>query len=172
MAEAGYAEGFDVTLQAIAQPVEYTQIAEIVAESVRQININVTVEPLEIGTFADNNGTGNFQWQSTGRGMRGDPSGYVIDFRTGTSQNLVWFGEGWSNDELDQLYDEALTTLDQGQRPPLYQRIQEIIATEAANLYTVQPYKFQAVNRRVTGMYVYFGNTNPGLRTVCVAAEE
>jgi peptide/nickel transport system substrate-binding protein len=171
MAEAGLADGFSVTLQSIASPADYTQIAEIVKESLKQINIDVTVEPLEIGTFADNNSTGNFEWQSTGRGMRGDPSGYVIDFRTGTSQNVTWFGDGWKNDELNALYDEALTTLDQSARPPLYHRIQEIIATEAANLYTAQPYKFQAVRKRVTGMYVYFGNTNPGLRTACVAAE-
>jgi peptide/nickel transport system substrate-binding protein len=171
MAEAGYADGFSVTLQSIASPPDYTQIAEILKEGVKAINIDVSVEPLEIGTFADNNSTGNFEWQSTGRGMRGDPSGYVIDFRTGTSQNVTWFGEGWKNDELNALYDEALTTLDQSARPPLYQRIQEIIATEAANLYSVQPYKFQVVRKRVTGMYVYFGNTNPGLRTACVAAE-
>lgn len=172
MAEAGLTDGFSVTLQAIASPADYTRIAEIVKESLRQINIDVSVEPLEIGTFADNNGKGNFEWQSTGRGMRGDASGYVIDFRTGTSQNLVWFGDGWKSDELNAIYDEALATLDQAARPPLYQRIQEIIATEAANLYTVQPYKFQAVRKGVSGMYVYFGNTNPGLRTACKAAEE
>ncbi len=169
MKEAGLEGGFKVTLQSIASPADYTQIAEIIKEALKQINIDVTVEPLEIGTFADNNGTGNFEWQSTGRGMRGDASGYVVDFRSGTALNLKWFGDGWKNDELDQLYDQALTTLDQSARPPMYHRIQEIIATEAANLYTVQPYKFQAVRKRLTGMYVYFGNTNPGLRTACVA---
>jgi peptide/nickel transport system substrate-binding protein len=171
MAEAGYEDGFAVTLQAISAPREYTQIAEIVREQVAQINIDVTVEPLEIGQFAENIGNGAFQWSSNARGMRGDPSGYVIDFRTGTSLHEAWFGDGWSNEEIDRLYDEALTTIDQSLRPEMYQRIQELIAIEAPNIYTVQPYTFQAVRNTVTGMYVYLGNTNPGLRTACVAAE-
>lgn len=169
MAEAGFADGFDVTLQAIAAPREYTQIAEIVREQLRPLNINVTVEPLEIGTFATNIGDGNFQWASTGRGMRGDPSGFVIDFRTGTPQNATWFGDGWSNDEINTLYDEALATSDVEARLAAYQRIQEIIAEEAPNLYTVQSYKYQIANARVTGMYVSFTDFNPGLRTACVS---
>ena len=166
--EAGFEGGFDVTLQAIAAPREFTQIAEIVREQLKPLNINVTVEPLEIGTFATNIGDGNFQWASTGRGMRGDPSGYVVDFRNGTTLNQAWFGDGWKNEELDKLYDEALATADVEQRHAAYQRIQEIILEEVANLYTVQPYKYQAVTGRVEGMYVSYTDFNPGLRTACV----
>jgi len=169
MEEAGYADGFDVELQAIAAPRSYTQNAEIVSEAVKQLNINASVVPLEIGTFADNIGTGAYQWAATGRGMRGDPSGYVIDFRQGTTQNVTWFGDGYNNDEFNTLYDQALAETDPAARVPMYQRLQEIIAEDAAHLYLVQPYKFQAVNNRLTGMYVFFGNTNPGLRTACAS---
>lgn len=168
MQEAGFADGFDVTLQAIAAPREYTQIAEIVRERLKPLNINVTVEPLEIGTFATNIGDGNFQWASTGRGMRGDPSGYVVDFRNGTTLNQAWFGDGWQNEEIDTLYDEALATADVETRLAAYQRIQEIIAEDVPNLYTVQPLKFQAANQRVEGMYVSYTDFNTGLRTACV----
>jgi peptide/nickel transport system substrate-binding protein len=171
MQEAGLESGFDVTLEAIAAPRDYTQIAEIVREQLRPLNINVTVEPLEIGTFAEHNGAGTFQWQSTGRGMRGDPSGYVVDFRTGTPNNLTWFGDGWSNEEIDRLYDEALATADVAERMADYQRIQEIIAEDVPNLYTVQPTKFQVANQRVEGMYVSYTDFNTGLRTACVTEE-
>jgi len=171
MQEAGLEGGFDVTLQAIAAPREYTQIAEIVRERLRPLNINVTVEPLEIGTFATNIGDGTFQWASTGRGMRGDPSGFVIDFRSGTALHETWFGEGWSNEEIDRLYDEALATADVAQRLAAYQRIQEIIAEDVPNLYTVQPFKFQVANQRVEGMYVSYTDFNTGLRTACVTEE-
>jgi peptide/nickel transport system substrate-binding protein len=167
MVEAGYADGFKVTLQAISAPRDYTQIAEIVQQAVKQLNIDVTVEPLEIGTFAKNIGDGTFEWASTARGMRGDPSGYVVDFRSGTALNQKWFGDGWKNDELDAAYDEALATLDSARRHDLYRRIQEIILTEVANLYTVQPYKFQAARKRVTGWYVWYVGTNTSLREAC-----
>jgi peptide/nickel transport system substrate-binding protein len=154
MAEAGYADGFKVVLQAISAPREFTQIAEIMKEALKEINIDVEVQPLEIGTFADNVGSGNYEWCSTGRGMRGDPSGFVIDFRSGTANNVKWFGDGYLNEELDAAYDEALATTDDAKRHELYRRIQEIIATDVAHLYTVQPYKFQATRKRLTGMYV------------------
>jgi len=171
MTEAGLADGFEVTLQAISAPRDYTQIAEIVRERLKELNIDVIVEPLEIGTFAKNIGEGTFQWASTGRGMRGDPSGFVVDFRSGTASNLLWFGDGWKNDEVDTLYDEALATTDQATRLEAYHRIQQIVLEEAANLYTVQPYKFQIVGERVEGMYVSYTDFNPGLRTSCVTDE-
>src|SRR5262249_46105993 len=128
MADAGFANGFSVTLQAISAPHDYTQIAEIIAEAGPPLKIKVEVQPLEIGTFAKNIGDGTYEWASTGRGMRGDPSGFVIDFRNGTANNKVWFGDGWKNDELDKAYDDALATTDSAQRHALYKRIQEIIA--------------------------------------------
>jgi peptide/nickel transport system substrate-binding protein len=172
MADAGYADGFEVELQSIAAPRYYTQTAEIISEAVKQLNIDAKVVPLEIGTFADNNGKGLYQWQATGRGMRGDPSGYVIDFRQGTTQNVTWFGDGYNNEEFNTLYDQALAELDQDARVPMYQRLQEIIAEDVAHLYLVQPYKFQVVNNRLTGMTVNYSDTNRGLRTACVSDAE
>ena len=92
MEEAGLADGFSVELQAISAPRDYTQIAEIVRENCAQLNIDVTVQPLEIGQFAENVGNGSYEWCSTGRGMRGDPAHFVIDFRSGTNLNVIWFG--------------------------------------------------------------------------------
>ncbi|MGH2534836.1 MAG: ABC transporter substrate-binding protein [Thermomicrobiales bacterium] len=171
MSDAGYAEGFSVSLQAISAPRDYTQIAEIIRERLSVLNIDVAVEPLEIGTFAENIGNGNFEWASTGRGMRGDPSGFLIDYRTGTSLNVKWFGDGWTNAEVNTLYDEALATTDQAARLAAYHRIQHILLEGAVNLFSVQPYKFQVARSRVEGMYVSYTDFNPGLRTSCVAED-
>lgn len=169
MADAGFADGFKVALQAIAAPREYTQIAEIVQQAVKQLNIEVEVQPLEIGTFAANIGSGEFEWASTGRGMRGDPSGHVVDFRSGTANNVVWFGDGWKNDEIDSLYDQGLAELDQAKRHDIYNQLQELLLDEMPNMYTVVSYKYQAVSTALQGMYVFYGNTNPGLRTVTIS---
>jgi peptide/nickel transport system substrate-binding protein len=168
MTEAGFADGFAVEFQAIAGG-EHVRIAEIIQQAVKQININAEIIPIEIGTFAENIGKGEFQWAATARGMRGDPSAHVVDFRSGTSNNLAWFGDGWISKELDALFDEALVTLDQDARKTMYDDIQRIILDEVPNLYTVQSMKFQAVNNRLQGMYVFYGNTNMGLREVTVA---
>jgi peptide/nickel transport system substrate-binding protein len=168
MEEAGYGEGFSVTLIAIAAPRDYTQIAEVIREQLKAISIDVKVEPQEIGTFVDSLNSG-FDWASTGGGMRGDPSGYFLSFRSGLGAHPTQHGDGWRSEELDTLYDEALATSDVEERRQLYRRLQEIvIKDEAINIFTVQPLKFQVIRKRLTGMYVAYTDFNTGLRTACV----
>jgi peptide/nickel transport system substrate-binding protein len=167
MAEVGYEDGFEVELQAIAGP-EHVPIAEIVQAQLEQLNINVNVVPLEIGEFAANNAEGAFEWQATGRGMRGDPSQYVVDFRPPARRE--WFTE-WENDELTELYEDALQTSDTDERLEMYRRIQEIILDEVPNMYTVQPYRFHVVRNRLQGMYVSYTDSHVGLREVWVEDE-
>ena len=162
MSEAGV-NGFNVTLQAIANPNDYVQIAEIVKAQLSKININVTVQPLEIGTFADNNSSGNFEWHSTGRGMRGDPSGYMSDFDPSGSTYKAWFEGGWKNDELTSLLNDALGNPDQAKRHDQYRRMQEIVLTEWPTIPTVDPTLYQVVRARVQNMYVSIDGTEKGL---------
>ena len=169
MEEAGLADGFPVTMIAISAPREYTQIAEIIAEQLKQINIDVTVEPQEIDTFVESINS-EFDWASTGGGMRGDPSGYFVQFRSSDEGSYpIYYGDGWKSDKLDQLYDEALATTDQAARHDLYQQLQKLVLEENPYLYTVQPLKFQIVNKRITGMYVAYTDFNTGLRFACAA---
>lgn len=167
MSEAGVS-GFDVTLQAIANPNDYVQIAEIVKAQLSKIGINVTVQPLEIGTFAQNNSTGAFEWASTGRGMRGDPSGYMSDFDPTGSTYKAWFEGGWKNDELTQLLNDALGNPDQAKRHDQYRRMQEIVLTEWPTIPTVDPTLYQVVRGRVQNMYVSIDGTEKGLTEVWV----
>ena len=46
--------------------------------------------------------------------------------------------------------------------------MQQIVAEEVPNLYTVNPFKFQLVRNRVKNMYVSYTNMNPGLREAWV----
>jgi ABC-type transport system substrate-binding protein len=82
------------------------------------------------------------------------------------------FGEGWKSDEMDQLYDQALSTTDHEQRKEIYTQLQRVLLTqELPNIYTVQPLKFQVIRKRVTGMYVAYTDFNTGLRTACVTED-
>jgi peptide/nickel transport system substrate-binding protein len=162
MAQAGVS-GFDVTLQAIANPNDYVQIAEIIKSHLAKININVTVQPLEIGTFGQNNSTGAFEWAQTGRGMRGDPSGYFADFDPTGSTYKAWFAGGWTNDEMTRLLNDALGNTDQASRHMQYRRMQEIALTEWPTMPIVDPTIYQVVRSRVQNMYVSIDGTEKGL---------
>ena len=163
MSDAGMTGGFSVTMQSIAHPVDYTLNAEVMKEHLRRININVTVQPLEIGTFARNNGQGDFEWQSTGRGMRGDPSGFIADFDPNSSIYKAWYQGGYNNKELTDLYYEGLHTTDSTRRLSIYRRLQEIVLTEWPALPIVNPMIYFVVRRRLHEMYVAYEATERGL---------
>jgi peptide/nickel transport system substrate-binding protein len=169
MADAGFADGFSVTLQSIATPRDFTSCAEVVREHLADINIDVSVEPLEFGTFAKNNGEGNYDWQLTGRGFRGDPSGFLNEFNPKSAIFPNWFGENWNNEELTALLDEGLLTADQARRHELYTQAQQILLTEAVHVTLVQPMVYHVVRNRVKGMAVsYSGDIAYGLKVAWV----
>jgi peptide/nickel transport system substrate-binding protein len=163
---AGYTNGFSVTLQTIANPNEYVQIAQIVAAQLAKIGIKVTVQPLEIGTFATNNSTGNFDMCCTGRGMRGDPSGYFTDFDPQGSTYKAWFQGGYRNDKLTNLIYDGLAENNQAKRFAIYKQAQEIVLSQLPTMPLVDPVKYQAVRTKVKGMYVSQDDTERGLPQV------
>jgi peptide/nickel transport system substrate-binding protein len=168
MADAGFADGFDITLYAIANH-DATQTAEVVQQQLKEIKINVEVISEEIGPFAKRVGDGTFDWCSTGRGMRPDVTRYVNDFGDPAAGVAArWFnnGDGWKNDELIENYQKAKIELNSEERHKQIRRIQEIVLDEAPHIYTCQPMKFHAVRSNLKDMYVGFNDFHPGLRTV------
>lgn len=169
MEEAGYADGFSVTLQSIATPRDFTQAAEVVREHLKEINIDVTVEPLEFGSFAENNGNGDYEWQLTGRGFRGDPSGYLNEFNPASAIFPLWFGENWNNEELTQLLNDGLSTADIAKRKEIYTKAQQILLEEAVHITLAQPMVYHIVSDRLKNMAVsYSGDFAYTLKTAWV----
>ena len=165
MADAGHADGFSVTLQSISTIRDITTCAEVVQEQLKQINIDVKVQPLEFAVFAKNNGAGDFDMQLTQRGFRGDPSGYTNEFMPKAAIYAKWFGDGWKNDELNTTLNEALSTADVAKRKELYIKAQQILLTEQVHITLVQPMVYYVVNKRVKNMSVSFsGDIAYGLK--------
>jgi len=168
MASAGYANGFPITLYAISQPPITTQIAEVVKEQLKAIGIEVTVVSEEIATFAKRNGDGTFDFCSTARGMRHDPTGYINEYgRPTVGAAATWFnkGDGWKNDEAIKLYDQCVVNLDPASRHQQVRRIQEIALDEYPHLTLFQNYKFLAVRTYLKDMYVAYTDFYTGLKT-------
>jgi peptide/nickel transport system substrate-binding protein len=161
MADAGYADGFAITCQSFATPRDYTQAAEVVKEHLKPLKIDMTVQPTEAGTFATNNGQGNFDMQLTGRGFRDDPSGHFNEFSPKSAIFPRWFGDGWKNDELTAKINDGLSTADPAKRHPIYYDIQRILLSELVHIPVVQPAAYMVVTKRMKNMAVSF-TADPG----------
>ena len=80
MAAAGESKGFSVKLSTFSMPIDRHQIASVIKSQLKAINIDVDIVAQEPGTFDANNGVGNFEWDLTARGMRGDVDGYMNEY--------------------------------------------------------------------------------------------
>ena len=168
MADAGLAKGFSVTMTTFAQQ-DYPQISAVVQSQLKQINIDVNIVAQEGGTFAANNGAGRFDWDLTGRGMRGDVDGYVAEFHPAAPVFKIWYPE-YRNVKAWRGIGNGRIQLDPDKRLPIYQAAQRELLANPVQIPLVAIKKYQVVRKRVQNMYVAFSDFNSGLRNVWLSS--
>ena len=164
MSQAGQSRGFSVKLSTFSTPLDFPQVAAVIRSQLRAINIDVEIVAQEPGTFATKNGIGDFEWDLTARGMRGDVDGFMAEFNPSAAIYRIWYPE-YRNVRVWRAVGNGRITLDQAKRLPLYKDAQRRLLNDLPQIPLVQVQKFQAVRRRVQGMYVSFDDFNTGLRS-------
>ena len=163
MAAAGQTKGFSVKLSTFSTPLEFQQIASVIKSQLKAINIDVEIVAQEPGTFAANNGTGNFEWDLTARGMRGDIDGYLGEYNPSNTIYQRWYPL-YKNVKVWRAIGNGKITLDPAKRLPIYKGAQIQLQNDLPQIGLIQVNKYQVVNKRVQGMYVAFDDFNTGLR--------
>jgi peptide/nickel transport system substrate-binding protein len=164
MADAGQQRGFSVTMTTFALQ-DYPLISAVVQSHLRRINIDVDIVTQEAGTFAAANGMGTFDWDLTGRGMRGDVDGYVAEFHPAAPVFRIWYPE-YRNVRAWRGIGNGRIELDPAKRIPIYKDAQRALLLNPVQIPLVAIKKYQVVRKRVRNMYVAFSDFNTGLRTV------
>ena len=167
MRQAGFGNGFEVTMSTFSTPLDFGQVAAVIKSQLDQIGINVNIKAEEPGTFAANNGAGRFDWDLTARGMRGDVDGYTSEFNPANAIYKVWYPE-YKNVKMWRLVGNGFITLDDKKRLAMYKDLEKILLTELLQVPLVAVSKFQVVRKRVKNMYVAFSDFNTGLKTAWV----
>ena len=164
MADAGESRGFKVTMTTFALQ-DYPLVAAVVQSQLRAINIDVEIVAQEAGTFAANNGRGTFDWDLTGRGMRGDVDGYLAEFHPAAPVFNIWYPE-YRNVKAWRGIGNGRIQLDPAKRLPIYKAAQRELMLDPVQIPLVAIKKYQVVRKRVKNMYVAFSDFNTGLRNV------
>ena len=164
MRDAGQSRGFEVTMTTFALQ-DYPLISAVVQSQLRQINIDVNIVAQEAGTFAAANGAGTFDWDLTGRGMRGDVDGYVAEFHPAAPVFKIWYPE-YRNVKAWRGIGNGRIQLDPAKRIPIYKAAQRELLLNPVQIPLVAIKKYQVVRTRVNNMYVAFSDFNTGLRNV------
>jgi peptide/nickel transport system substrate-binding protein len=164
MADAGFARGFSVTMTTFALQ-DYPLISAVVQSQLKAINIDVDIVAQEAGTFAAANGLGTFDWDLTGRGMRGDVDGYVAEFHPAAPVFKIWYPE-YRNVRAWRGIGNGRIQLVPEKRVPIYKDAQRALLLNPVQIPLVAIKKYQVVRTRVKNMYVAFSDFNTGIRNV------
>ena len=166
MRQAGYANGFDVEMTTFSAPLDFPALAALIQAQLRRINIRVKVVAQDPATFAANNGRGNFEWDLTARGMRGDVDGYTAEFNPsgplGQTVYNTWFS-GYRNQKMWRLVGNGRITLDLQKRLKMYHELNRLLMTELLEVPLISVNKYQVVSSRLRNHYVSFNDFNTGL---------
>ena len=132
LAEAGYPNGFKVTLKNRNVKLPYQDFAVYVIQEWRKIGIEAEHRPLETATwYADGRDQGNFELMVFPAGaFIDDPDQLLAPYVPGSPQNWSRF----SNPGIDDLYSRQARTLDPAERKKLVIELQKIVLDNAYHM--------------------------------------
>jgi peptide/nickel transport system substrate-binding protein len=128
-------DGKRVTLKYLIPPYGevYQRAGEFIRQSLGRAGIDIQLENTDVGGWADK--FSNWDYEMTGNLVYqyGDPALGVS--RTYISSNIkkgILFSNtaGYSNPEVDKLFDEAASTVDETKRQELYSKVQKILVED------------------------------------------
>jgi len=157
MADAGYADGFDMTIGAGASYNAQVQAAEVLKDQLKQININVTPKPEEWTTYISQTiNPKNFDAAIIGWIGAIDPDDVLYPrFSTHGS-----FDESsYNNPQVDDLLDQGRTLQTHDERKPVYNQAEAMVVDEAPEVFFYFYDQYEALRDYVKG-YKHMANTS------------
>ena len=153
LTEAGYPDGFDMTITVPSNYQPHIDTAQVLVEQLKQVGINATIQMIEWDSwlsdvYADHN------YQSTVVGV--DASALTARallerFTTGNSGNFI----NYSSPEYDSLFQQAASTADDAKQVEIYKQMETLLAEDAANVYIQDLADLVALNKKYGGYTFY-----------------
>ena len=153
LAEAGFADGFDMEITVPSNHSPHIDTATVVVENMRAIGINASIRLVEWGTWISDVYTGR-EFQSTVVGV--DASAMTARamlerFSSTNNRNFINFSDA----EYDKVFEAAISSTDDAEQTRLYKRLEAILTERAANLYIQDLCDVIAINKDVEGYEAY-----------------
>lgn len=147
-------EPFKVRFLAPTHRPEFGPVAEIIADSLPKIGIQVEIVTLELGAAKEMVKAGDFDlfMTSWGTAPSGDPA-YIMEMLVSTTGDAN-YGK-FSCQDLDELLLEGKTTLEPQARAAIYNEIQRIISEESPLIFLYHRVDMLGMSEAVQGLEVH-----------------
>lgn len=166
LAEAGYPDGFETTITASPRFPEFTSIALVIQNQLKQIGVTATLDQVEWGTFIQKWKDRDFDTFVSFNGSGNDPDRALYPMlHTGGSVNAFQY----SNPDIDAKLEAARTTVDQEERLRLYHELANDIAREAPLIFLNTRTEYVAARDNVMDFVLSPVDTYRSLKRVWLA---
>ncbi len=153
LAQAGYPDGFDMTISVPNNSQPHMDTAEVVAEQLREAGINVTIQPVEWSTWLDTIYNGR-QFQATVVGVDAanmTARAMLERFTSDYGKNFI----NYNNPAYDALFQKAINAQDEAGQTDLYKQMETMLADTAANVYIQDLCDLVAMRQDLGGLKFY-----------------
>ena len=153
LAQAGYPNGFDMTISVPNNYQPHMDTAEVVAEQLREAGIRVTIQPVEWSTWLDTIYNGR-QFQATVVGVDAanmTARAMLERFTSDYAKNFI----NYSNPAYDALFQQAINATDEAAQTDLYKQMETMLADTAANVYIQDLSDLVAMRQDLGGLKFY-----------------
>ena len=153
LAEAGYPDGFDMTITVPSNYQPHMDTAQVLVEQLKAIGVNATIQPVEWASWLSDVYTGR-QYQATVVGV--DASNMTARallerFTSTASNNFI----NYNDPEYDALFAQAQTTADDAEQTALYKQMETRLTENAANVYIQDLADLVALRSNLDGLNFY-----------------
>ena len=168
LAEAGYPDGFDISIMLYPNYNKSTETCEMIVSMLADVGINATIEVVDNATFKAVQGNRSYPGEDFPWAM------FFMGYGAGTADcdeglRRIWTTSpdgnnnnnyGWySNAEVDRLLAEAMSELDEERRLELYKEAQQILyIDDPAAIFTNDRYNVWTMSDKVEGFEVNVNN--------------
>lgn len=153
LTQAGYPDGFDMTISVPNNYQPHMDTAEVVAEQLREAGINVTIQPVEWSTWLDTIYNGR-QFQATVVGVDAanmTARAMLERFTSDYGKNFI----NYNNPAYDALFQQAINAQDEAGQTDLYKQMETMLADTAANVYIQDLCDLVAMRQDLGGLKFY-----------------
>ena len=148
LAEAGYADGFDMAIMPTTEIQATIRAAQVVQADLAAVGIRAEINTLEWAEWLQEQGEGNFDtFICSWNGLVDPDDFYYAQHHTGEVFNFT----GYSNPSVDELLDEARVLPTIEERKPLYEQANQMIVDDAPYIYLYNPLQIHAYAPYVQG---------------------
>ena len=153
LAQAGYPDGFDMTITVSSNYQPHMDTAEVVVQQLAAIGVRAKVQPVDATTWYSEAYTNRqFQATITGLDAKNITARAMLErFVSDNGKNFM----NYNNPAYDALYAAARSATDEASQTEAYKAMERMLTEDAANLYIQDLADFVAVRPDLQGYTFY-----------------